>query len=182
MQEKLSIIDKITIWLLILSPVLQIYGAGSLSLSDFLTWIAIGLGVLRGKLNFKMPKRLIQYFIYLLLVSVFSNLGNSAELIGRSLGVIHVLLVFALFFSIKDVEYFYKSYKYFVLAAIGFFFLQEFSFATIGLRISGLIPFLPLNNTFSNFDNTFSFHEYLQLTSRSSSFFIATKLLPIYSV
>lgn len=170
-NEKLPFIDKCIIWLLILSPVLQIYGVGPLNLCEFLTWGGIGIGILKHRLDLKMPILLLYYFIYLLFATFISCFFNFSELIGRSFGVIHSFLVFALFFSIKDIDYLYKSYKYFVFAAITLFFAQEVSYAITGVRISGLIPFLPLNSTFSDFENTYSFHDFLKLVKRSSSFF-----------
>lgn len=170
-NKKLPFIDKCIIWLLILSPVLQIYGVGPLNLCEFLTWVGIGIGILKHRLDLKMPILLLYYFIYLLSVTFISCFFNFSELIGRSFGVIHSFLVFALFFSIKDIDYLYKSYKYFVFAAITLFFAQEVSYAVTGVRISGLIPFLPLNSTFSDFENTYSFHDFLKLVKRSSSFF-----------
>lgn len=131
---------------------------------------AIGIGMLKHSLNFKMPTLLLCYFIYLLSATFLSCFLNLSELIGRSFGVVHSLLVFALFFSIKDIGYLYKVYKYFSLIAIALFFAQEISYATTGVRISGLIPFLPLNSTFSDFENTYSFHDFLRLVKRSSSF------------
>ena len=170
-SKKLPLIDKVIIWLLILSPILQIYGIGPFNLCEFLTWGAIGIGMLKHSLNFKMPTLLLCYFIYLLSATFLSCFLNLSELIGRSFGVVHSLLVFALFFSIKDIGYLYKVYKYFSLIAIALFFAQEISYATTGVRISGLIPFLPLNSTFSDFANTYSFHDFLRLVKRSSSFF-----------
>lgn len=170
-SKKLPLIDKGIIWLLVLSPILQIYGIGPFNLCEFLTWGVIGIGILRHILNFKMPALLLRYFIYLLFATFLSCFFNLSELIGRSFGVVHSLLVFALFFSIKDIGYLYKAYKYFTLAAMVLFFAQEISYATTGVRISGLIPFLPLNSTFSDFENTYSFHDFLRLVKRSSSFF-----------
>ena len=170
-SKKLPLIDKVIIWLLILSPILKIYGIGPFNLCEFLTWGAIGIGMLKHSLNFKMPALLLCYFIYLLSATFLSCFFNLSELLGRSFGVVHSLLVFALFFSIKDVGYLYKVYKYFTLVAIVLFFAQEISYATTGVRISGLLPFLPLNSTFSDFENTYSFHDFLRLVKRSSSFF-----------
>ena len=170
-SKKLPLINKGIIWLLVLSPILQIYGIGPFNLCEFLTWGVIGIGILKHILNFKMPALLLRYFIYLLFATFLSCFFNLSELIGRSFGVVHSLLVFALFFSIKDVGYLYKAYKYFTLAAMVLFFAQEISYATTGVRISGLIPFLPLNSTFSDFENTYSFHDFLRLAKRSSSFF-----------
>jgi hypothetical protein len=166
-----NIFEKAIIWLLLLSPILHIYGFGPVNLCDLLTWSALLIGFYKQRISFKLPYKINRYFVYLLIVTVFSCLSSTVELFGRCFGVIHSFLVFALFFSIKDCKYLYKSYKLLSLASLSLFYIQEVSYATIGIRVSGLIPFLPLNSEFSNFENTYSFREFLTHVTRSSSFF-----------
>jgi len=177
---KSQIIDKIIIWLLILSPMLNIYRLGVFNLCELLTWSTIAVVFLNNRFYFKMPSMLFCYFIYLLFVTLLSCAFNITELLSRLSGVIHSLLIFALFFSIKDFSYFYKIYKSFVLLAIALFFLQEISYAATGVRILGLIPFLPIDSSFSNASNSYSFNEYLQVVNRSSSFFSEPALFAQY--
>ena len=166
-----NIYEKAIIWLLLLSPILHIYGFGPINLCDLLTWVALLIGFLNHRLNFNLPFKINHYFIYLLIVTVFSCLTSTVELFGRCFGVVHSFLIFSLFFVIKDFDYLYRSYKILVLISLSLFFAQELSYSLTGVRISGLIPFLPLNSTFSNFDNTFSFREFVTKVYRSSSFF-----------
>lgn len=68
-----------------------------------------------------------------------------------------------------------------------FFFLQESSYHATGYRISGIIPFLPLDPTFAAMDSFGSFQEYLSIVGRSTAFFsepahLAQFLLPFLAM
>ena len=180
----LTAFDKATVWLLLLSPILGIYGVGPFNLCTFITWIVILLGLLKQRLNMKLRPVIRYYFIYLSFVTFISCVFSAEELIGRGFGVVHSFLLFALFFSIKDFDLLYKSYKVLALISLGLFYAQEISFTLTGIRISGLIPFLPINSSLNDASNTYTFQELLTLVYRSSSFFsepahFAQFLLPL---
>lgn len=182
-----SLFFKVTIWALLLAPILQIYGFGDTTFSELILYLLIVIGLTKGYIKLHLPDLLHKYFIYFGLITVVSCLWGLNELIPRLLGVIHLFLVFCLFFSNFEYNYFYKSYKKIAFVIIAIFIAQELSYRTVGVRVSGLVPFFPLVTNFAEMEGSFTFAEHLSLISRSSSVFsepaIMTQyLLPLFAI
>lgn len=182
-----SLFLKVTIWALLLAPILQIYGFGATTFSELILYLLIVIGLTNGYIKLQLPDLLHKYFIYFGLITVVSCLWGLNELIPRLLGVIRLFLVFCLFFSNFKYDYFYKSYKKIAFVIIAIFFAQELSYRTAGIRVSGLVPFFPLVSNFAEMEGSFTFAEHLSLISRSSSVFsepaIMTQyLLPLFAI
>lgn len=185
MAKKVTVIEKITMLVLLFAPILWIYGnpggwsfetMATLPLSVFFFfYYVLTKGKFVGSAD-PLPQGLILYFIYWTLVYTVS-----ARQIPLSM--IQAYLAFFLFFATFDREYFIKIYKAFALVCIVFFFMQEISVLTTGIRISGTISFLPKFG-----DMTMS--EYISgraESARSSSFFaepahFAQFLLPLFAI
>lgn len=96
---------------------------------------------------------------------------------------IQIFLTFFLFFSLFDRSYYIKIYKYFAVICIGVFVLQEISFHISGIRVSGIIPWLPLHDF-----NDAGWHiSELMYANRSSSIFLepahlAHFLMPLLAI
>lgn len=184
---KSSIFTKAAIWALLLSPILQIYGYGTFTMSELLVYTLIIVGIMTHKIVFKLPRYFHLYFCYFGIITIFSCLFGISELIPRLLGVVRLFFVFSLFFSNFEQNYFYKSYKKIVVVIVTIFFAQELSYRITGVRISGLIPFLPLVSNFAEIEGSFTFQEHLSLISRSASVFsepaiMAQYLLPFFAL
>lgn len=187
MKTKISIFSKLVIWALILSPILQIYGYGSISLTDLIITFLILISICIRKISFKLPRYIHQYFYYFFIVTIVSCLFDVHELVPRLIGIFRTYLKFCLFFSNFYWSYFYKRYKQIILLVIIVFVAQEISYRTTGLRISGLIPFLPLISSFENMEGSFTFYEHLALINRSASLFsepaiMVQYILPFFAV
>lgn len=159
---------------LIIFPILQIYSLFGINLSSLVVGSLALVGFVFGQ--FKISKRNIPhflwiYFIYFLIVTVFSGIYNAAEMPNRVAGVLFLLVQFLLFFSCSDKESFYKIYKIVAIGTMVFFYIQEIGYNAVGLRIPGIIPFLPLDQTYANMDAFGSFADYLALVGRSTSLF-----------
>ena len=179
--------SKVAIWALLLAPILQIYGFGATTFSELILYILIVIGLTNGYIKLHLPDLLHKYFIYFGFITVVSCFWGLNELIPRLLGVIRLFLVFCLFFSNFEYDYFYKSYKKIAFVIIAIFFAQELSYRTVGVRVSGLVPFLPLVTNFAEMEGSFTFEEHLSLISRSSSVFsepaiMAQYLLPLFAI
>ena len=83
------------------------------------------------------------------------------------LGLIRVLLSLYLFYDCLDLKYFILTYRKIAIGCILFFFFQEFSYYTAGIRIPGVAWFLPN----ALVEDTASFLASMAEDERSSSFF-----------
>ena len=185
MTQKLTLFNVFSMLLLLLSPILWIYGNPTgwtfedyitipVSSVFFLYYFVTKKGVL-GEKN-PLPKGLFLYFIYWGLAMMISSLIFPVA-------VIQGYLAFFLFFATFSQIHFINFYKFIAIISIVFFIIQEITFHTLGYRISGVISSLPLH-----YDMSMS--EYLDVrnnATRSSSFFsepahFAHFLLPLLAI
>ena len=156
---------KLATWLLLLSPILQIYGWGQFDFA-FLSTTFLGIYCLiRGEIKFKsLPRFLLAYFIYWMFVHVVS----ATSIIGAiPLGAMRCLITFTLFFSIIDLSYLIQVYKKIVLACVLFFYLQFLFGVLLDYHLIGIFPYLPIAFT----DDILLYSERFLTMNRPSSFF-----------
>lgn len=181
MTKRISKIDIIAMILLLLSPILGIYGNPKgwsfetlitlpLSFFYFLYFFLMKKGVVGRK--DPLPKGMLMYFIYWGIILLLTSLS-------LPLTVIQGYLFFFFFFATFNLNQFIKFYKLFALFCIVFFFIQEFSYHIVGYRMSGIISSLPLYIDISLADRAD--------TLRSCSFFsepahFAQFLLPLLAI
>lgn len=184
MKKRVSWVEKISMLVLLLAPILWIYGKpGGWSFEVICTLpLSIVYFLLtlfnsnKGGLVDPLPKGLALYFIYwAVLYTLFA--------LRLPISMIQTYLTFFLFFSTFKLDYFLKIYKLFALICIAFFFAQEITYQASGVRINGILHFLPLHIDMSMSD----FLGRLADLDRSSSFFsepsqLAQFLLPLLAV
>lgn len=180
-SKESDIFEKLIVFSLLLSPILQTYGWGKYDFSFILTSILSVIFLVKNKFRNTLPKVLLYYFLYRLLIHEIS-VSELSSLIP--LGIIKSLLAFVMFFGIKNYDFFVKSYKKIALVCIIFFFIQEITYILFGHRISGVIESLPLA---LDVDNASGWYSSLKDNSRSSSFFsepamFVQFLLPLFSI
>lgn len=174
-----------TILYLLLRPVLTIYGGmnwgyDSILLLGLMFFYVIDI-IQKKKNPLKcLPKILVVYFIWL----IICNYLSAGSLIP--FGNIYMLLTFCLVFSVVDMKLLLKYYRWIAIAAIVLFFFQEFSYATTGYRISGIIEWLPFRLGGESVDAG-KFVTMKEEMTRSSSFFsepahFAQFLLPLFAI
>ena len=185
MTKSIKLIDKIAMMMLLLAPILGIYGKPDgwnyetiltlpLSLVYFVAYFATQ-GRVVGEKD-PMSKGLLLYFIYW---------GLLAAVLGLSLplNIIQAYLALFLFYASFDLGYYTRLYKAFTLICIAFFFAQEISFSLLGIRINGIITALPLYGDISMSE----FVDKVSSMDRSSAFFsepshFAQFLLPLLAI
>jgi len=184
MNKRVSLVEKITMLVLLLAPILWIYGKpGGWSYEVICTlplsivyFLVTFFNSNNGGLVDPLPKGLTVYFIYwAVLYTLFA--------MQLPISMIQTYLTFFLFFSTFKLEYFLKIYKLFALICIVFFFAQEITYQVSGVRISGILQFLPLHIDMGMSD----FLGRLADSDRSSSFFsepahLAQFLLPLLAI
>ncbi len=127
---------------LVMYPVLQIYAfVGGISLDIFIIGFLFFFYILKGGRFSVLPRPLFAYLVYSYLISAVSFNGIQSLI---PLGVFLSATIMFVFWGTVRYEYLMKVYKYLAVFCVSFFFLQEFSYYTTGIRISGLIPFLPI--------------------------------------
>lgn len=185
MNTKNSFLSNVIMVILLISPILYIYGDPEgynyaytiiwpISLLYFLFYYFTKHSVIKG--NNPLPKGMLVYFIYwgLLLTVTASVIPSSA---------IDVYLSFFLFFATFNRDKYVKMYKLFALVCIVFFFMQEISMLLTNKRILGIITWLPINVAK---DSSLYLYK-MANTDRSSSFFsepahFAQFLLPLLAI
>ena len=185
MSKKIPFINKVAMALLLLSPILNIYGNPDgwsygmilsipLSLLFFLFYLMQNKSVL-GKNN-PLPIGLLSYFVwwgFLLLVQ-----GSQLPI-----SVIQSYLLFFLIFATFHYDTYIRMYRVFALFCIVFFIFQEVSFYLTGNRISGILRSIPLYDFMSSADLI----DFQINADRSCSFFrepahFAQFLLPLLAI
>lgn len=176
-----DLLEKLIVFSLLLSPILQTYGWGKYDFSFILTSFLSVLFFVKNKYRNTLPKVIFFYFLYRILIHEISASDLSALI---PLGIIKSLLAYIMFFGIKNCDYLLKIYKTIALVCILFFFLQEFTYILFGHRISGIIEQLPLA---IEVDDLSVFYSHKEESTRSSSFFsepamFVQFLLPLLSI
>ncbi len=183
--NKLTVLDKIAMIVLLLAPILSIYGNPggwgyevicTLPLSFFFfLYYLFSKGNITGGKN-PLPKGLLWYFVYWALLFMLTAMQ-------LPLSMIQTYFAFFLFFATFNKDYFVKIYRAFALVCIAFFFIQEASYFLTGIRISGIFSFLPKYG-----DITMSEFVTAKVEdTRSSSFFsepahLAQFLIPLFAI
>lgn len=173
--------EKIIILTLLLSTILQTYGWGKYDFSFILTSVLSIIFLVKTRFKNTLPKILLYYFLYRLLIHEISASEMSSLM---PLGILKSLFAFIMFFGITNYNFFIKSYRKIAIICIFFFFIQECMYIALGYRISGVFEQLPLS---LSVDDVSSFYEKMSEKERSSSFFsepshFAQFLLPLLCI
>lgn len=171
---------KFATLVLLVSPILGIYGWGTISFSIILFFIVF---IFNWKVFFTPPPSLNNYFglyfIYFILTKIVY--ANTVYDVFPKLFILYSTIIFA-YTRLFDLKIGLKLYRVIAFVCIIFFLFQEYSYYTLGMRPSGIISFLPLNIDYIN-----EISSYIQTranSDRSSSFFsepsyFAQFLLPL---
>lgn len=186
------IFDKAVILLLVLTQILKTYGPVSYynfaSIPTYIFGLIFICMLLAGKRRFQsgqsMPKPLVYFFIYWAISHVLTNLHNG--IVPQN--VIECSLTFILFWGIVTPDRFPRLLKYYTVVAwicIAFFILQEASYRFTGMRISGIIPGLPI--ALNTVEDASSFISEKMSGTRSASFFsepayLAQYIMPLFAI
>ena len=171
--------------LFLVYTVFRVYELGGVRIADIADYVLIFTYLLKGRINNNaVPRKLKLFFCFWILSIIISAGWTGLSALRPLLGVVHSYLFYLLLFDKTDVTLLLKYYRIFAIIAIIFFFLQEFTYITIGTRISGIIPGL---NLVSEVGDSSDFVESQLYGRRSSSFFsepahLAQFLLPLLSV
>lgn len=137
-----NIFGKVTILVLVLSQILNIYGFQSwscYSLYSLIFSIFYCIGILLKKNRINLPRVLTLYFVYWALSSFISTLSVSSVL-----SPIQIWLGFVLFWGTFEYGTFYKYYKVVGVVSLVFFAIQFIAYNITGQKISSFIPGLPI--------------------------------------
>lgn len=131
-----------------LMPLLGIYSIGVpfLSLGQTLFFTIVVYFIISGN-RFKSPI-FVGFSVYAVLITLLNILTTPNIIVGDE---IHDILAWFCFLltiwgaiSYADYEHFYKAFMVFGCISVGFFYIQ-YLLSLVGVRISGLIPSLPLS-------------------------------------
>lgn len=180
-NKKATLFTSIVHICILLFPVLQIYALnGQISLDMFTVAFLFVLYFLRGGHIKIVPKYLALYLTYSYLVSAFSMNGIQSFI---PFGLFMSIMAIIVFWGTFEYESLMKIYRVLAIVCVSFFFLQEFTYYTTGIRVSGILPYLPLAIS-DDYSNWLMAHN---SALRSSSIFsepahFAQFLLPIFCV
>lgn len=122
-----SLFAKITMVVLIVYPILQVYALFGINLANCATGFLVLYGLITHQYKIKktiIPKFLWVYYVYFIVVTILSGIYNISEMPNRVAGVIFSLLQFLMFFGCADIKFFYKAYRTIGIITVVFFFLQ----------------------------------------------------------
>ena len=185
-----SLFDKATIWLLLLTQILKTYGYVSYwNFANILTYLFAVIFIVRcffspTKYKVDMPRELIVFFIYWIVVYIYNNIHNNPI----PSNIILLIFSFVLFWGVVTTNQLPRLIKYYRIigaCCILFFFLQETAYYTIGQRFLGIIPFFPI--ALNSVDDIDSYIMKNVSGFRSSSFFsepayFAQYLIPLLAI
>lgn len=162
MGNKISvpIFEKLAILSLLLFQILDIYGYGKLTIGFIFPSILAIYNIVRYKRCGMFDRKLTIYFVYWIIIHVITA---STIVEAIPLGIVRLILIYIMFCERIHISNLLRYYRIIGFVCCAFFLLQEVSYATIGIRISGVIPFLPIGEKFSEIN----FYE----SERSSSLF-----------
>lgn len=171
--------------LFLLYTVLRTYALFGIRMADVMDYLLIFVYLIKCGINPKvLPQKLNNYFVFWVISVVFSSTWSGLNGLRPLMGIVHSYLFYLMLFDKSDKELLLKYYRLIGFGFICFFFLQEFTFYTIGARISGLIPGLAV---LSDFESASEFAQYRMYNGRSSSLFsepahFVQFLLPLLAV
>lgn len=174
--------DKLVMVVLVMGPVLNIYASPtSMSLYGFITFFLSVLFLARFVLTAKSVRGKLfwsglgVYFLYYAFNQVLSGY--------YSISIIQSFLCFFMAYNCFSKDWYIRVMKIFAAICIVFFFIQYFGYMATGARVSGILPFLPMNYDV----DVASFRNTLIYAERSSSFFsepshFAQFLIPLLAI
>lgn len=167
---RLSFFPKLYTALVILFPILSIYGKNQIHLGMILMLLSVLMIIIFEKrISMKWPKYFMLFFIFM----VVTRILDATDLSFSSLFSLS-LVSFTLFlgFSCRyfDLDFGLRIYKIVALSSSFFFFFQELMYLFLDYRLVGLLPFLPLNMAAEI--TTVDFISWLSVSTRSASFFL----------
>lgn len=166
-------IKTITTILIVLFPILNIYGTiiPSISIGEFFLLLMLCFNFIVEKAKkFSFYKRYIHYiivFFVLLLVSFFKGTFNTSIVIHRIFSFILYGIILVLGSSYFDVFQGIRYLKRITVLSSSFLIFQFIIHELFNITVVGIIPFLPL----SNMTDTSHFVEHLHNLGRFSAFF-----------
>ena len=163
-----NFIAKVLTFLVIVYPLLSVYGINQINLgmvSMFLFILVIILTI--RKIEMKWPKYFWMFFVYMVFSRFFSS-ENYAISSLFSMNLFSFAIIIGFSFKYFNLPLGLKIYEISVLICCFFFFLQELMYFTLGTRIVGLLPWIPLNTGMASSD----YISWLRYNSRSASFFL----------
>lgn len=170
---KVTLFQKVTTFSLLLFPILHTYGMPGLNSSiAYVVTTLLGLIFFMqkqsansyGSKKGKVPHYLVLYFIY----AIISRVITAGSINFIPFDLIILLLFVNLYFGNVNFSYFFKAYRLVALICIVFFWIQEVSFSTMGVRPTGIIPGLMI---ISKKVTSAQYAETLAYFARSTSFF-----------
>lgn len=162
MGNKISVpmLERLAILSLLLFQILDIYGYGTLTIGYIFPSILAIYNIVRYKRCGMFDRKLYAYFVYWIIIHIIT----ASSILGAvPLGIVRLILIYIMFCERIHISNLLRYYRIIGFVCCAFFLLQEVSYATTGIRISGIIPFLPTVEKFSEIN----FYE----SERSSSFF-----------
>ena len=191
LRKSPSSFSKIVTHLLLLYPILNTYAwPGSIGVGREVLMALVVIFIIRllkkGQRPTKLaPKEFNVYCYYWLASAILSVIYIGISVIGALPGILYSFLFMLLFFNEIDFEYLIRWYKLYAIVFVPFFFIQEIMYFSTGIRISGLIPGIPL--TVDSEGGSVSYMEQVIYGTRSSSVFsepahFAQWLLPLLAI
>ena len=140
-QNNPSLFDKVSMTALIISPILETYGWVTFNFSFIIiSLLSVANVFKRGLPFYRVPKALLVFlgFYYISHLIACTSIGGILHL-----GILRILLSILLLYSCFDIMWFTDSYRTIAKICIAFFFIQELSLLITGIRIPGVVSFLP---------------------------------------
>lgn len=172
-----TLLSKFAAFTLVCSPILGIYGWESLTFSFLCNLLCVFFYYMKFSYKKHISKQTTHFITYcIILALLYLPFGFSFI----PFGILLFLLNLNMLIESTSLEYVIKIYRLVFVVSLCVFIVQEISYSIVGIRISGLIPYLPVA---LNVD----MEEYSMLTAymnRSSSLFsepahFAQFLLPL---
>jgi hypothetical protein len=171
-------IKKATTFLIVIYPIISIYGYAFINFGAILFLILILISVKDYGIKTAYPKYILSFFIYLVFTRfIWAIFIDISDIISLNVLIFILILGFGnRYFSFK---YFVFLYRIVALIACIYFILQEVTYSYNGYAISGILPGVPLI-----FDAEIDLRDFLIKYHRQSSFFrepsyFAQFLLPL---
>lgn len=121
--------------------ILRMYTILGIRMADMLDYLFIFLYLVKCRFKPKvLPQRLTIFFIFWTLSVVFSSMWIGLSGLRPLMGIAHSYLFYVMFFDKGDTNLLIKYYRVIGTGLIGFFFLQEVTYYSTGVRMHGLIP------------------------------------------
>ncbi len=167
-------------YVLLLSPILQIYGWGRYDFALISSLILTTIYFMKNGINNNMPKWLTIYLAYCVFALGISIIGGSRNF---PIFTIRVLVTYLMFWGAIELKDLLKAYKIIGFICIVFFFFQYIVLLLTNHYVNGVITFLPIAFT----DDYATFYSTLLDSHRCASFFsepahLAQFLLPLLCV